>query len=379
MQAVPIPLQADVSLDRIGRPSPFTRSETVDPQEEASLKRKYILLERENAELSENLAIARRAINRLEREKKFILERLLEFEGQDILDSSDTDTNSSESESSSDLDGAESDDKLFSIKVPKPIVEIVAPEEPAAAPDAELLGLCTAVVRNRPCRSKALSGSRYCWHHAPLDPNSPFIWCQYRDPSKKNKKCSIPVLKSKASPYCKYHENKADEQPESASASTSTGAAASASTTSPNGSTSKPKPKRHKTSHPPKPKAKASATKAAAKPPPKGKARGGGGAAPPADTRAHAPDTSATSTAVGQTPPAKARGTRTRLTPTPPASGSVRTASPQPPEANDDVKEKPHSEPEDEEVEEELIIQEDENEEENDSESIDSEENNDDV
>ncbi len=40
-----------------------------------------------------------------------------------------------------------------------------------------------------------------------MDPASPFVWCQYVDPEK-NKKCSIPVLKVKSVPFCKYHEEK---------------------------------------------------------------------------------------------------------------------------------------------------------------------------
>ncbi|KAH3744206.1 hypothetical protein Pelo_14411 [Pelomyxa schiedti] len=56
------------------------------------------------------------------------------------------------------------------------------------------------------CKSKALNGYRYCWHHAPLDPESPFIFCQYKDPNKRSsKKCYIPVPKKKQYPFCNYH------------------------------------------------------------------------------------------------------------------------------------------------------------------------------
>lgn len=69
--------------------------------------------------------------------------------------------------------------------------------------------ICIALGKDksRTCKNKVLAGLQYCWHHAPLDPNSGFIFCQYVDPTKKaQKKCNIPVPKSKSIPYCNYHE-----------------------------------------------------------------------------------------------------------------------------------------------------------------------------
>ncbi len=43
-------------------------------------------------------------------------------------------------------------------------------------------------------------------HHAPLDPATGFIFCQYRDANKRNaKKCNIPVHKDKPESFCNYH------------------------------------------------------------------------------------------------------------------------------------------------------------------------------
>jgi len=45
-----------------------------------------------------------------------------------------------------------------------------------------------------------------------LDPESPYIYCQYYDPLKKNsKQCNIPVLKSNPEPYCNYHKELAQK------------------------------------------------------------------------------------------------------------------------------------------------------------------------
>jgi len=83
-----------------------------------------------------------------------------------------------------------------------------APADPSKASlDSNLTCIATGKDKTRTCKSKALSGLQYCWHHAPLDPNSGFIFCQYLDPTKKmQKKCNIPVPKSKNVPYCNYHE-----------------------------------------------------------------------------------------------------------------------------------------------------------------------------
>lgn len=69
--------------------------------------------------------------------------------------------------------------------------------------------MCAASIGpNRPCKSRALAGSKYCWRHGPLDPNSEFMFCTYSDPNMK-KKCSNPILKTKEIPFCTYHTPKA--------------------------------------------------------------------------------------------------------------------------------------------------------------------------
>ncbi|GAM27078.1 hypothetical protein SAMD00019534_102530 [Acytostelium subglobosum LB1] len=71
-------------------------------------------------------------------------------------------------------------------------------------------GYCMAFGKDRLCKGKALANCKYCWHHAPLDPNSDFVWCQYENKNKKNsKKCNIPVQKWKLQPFCGYHQTKA--------------------------------------------------------------------------------------------------------------------------------------------------------------------------
>eukprot|EP01121_Diplochlamys_sp_Union-15-3_P000064 TRINITY_DN10055_c0_g1_i1.p1 TRINITY_DN10055_c0_g1~~TRINITY_DN10055_c0_g1_i1.p1 ORF type:complete len:143 (+),score=24.39 TRINITY_DN10055_c0_g1_i1:234-662(+) len=70
--------------------------------------------------------------------------------------------------------------------------------------------MCAAKLGDRVCKSKALNGGDYCWHHAPLDPNSTYVWCNYIDP-KNSKKCNIPVQKNKKLPYCNYHIKAAEE------------------------------------------------------------------------------------------------------------------------------------------------------------------------
>jgi len=183
-----------------------------------SLKRKYRLLEEENADLSEEVIRARRLISRLQNERTFILDRLLQMEK--FYRSSDTDTDtsggsSSESELDSDGGKRKEGNGLSPLgkrpKLDKKEISVIGTPSAVNA-DPESLGLCIAVVRDRPCKSKALSGYKYCWHHAPLDPNSPFIWCQFRGTSSKNKKCSIPVLKTKSAPFCKYHMDQGVEQ-----------------------------------------------------------------------------------------------------------------------------------------------------------------------
>jgi len=169
-----------------------------------TLKRKYRLLEEENADLTEEVIKARRLLSRLQNEKRFMLDRLIKLDNL-LLSDTDTDaesTGSSESEGESDtqikkelLNGTGSPPKRLK----------TGSSQSALNVNPEALGLCVAVVKDRPCKSKALSGQKYCWHHAPLDPNSGFIWCQFGGTASKKKKCMIPVPKDKDMPYCKYH------------------------------------------------------------------------------------------------------------------------------------------------------------------------------
>eukprot|EP01113_Clastostelium_recurvatum_P018988 TRINITY_DN2237_c0_g1_i6.p2 TRINITY_DN2237_c0_g1~~TRINITY_DN2237_c0_g1_i6.p2 ORF type:complete len:309 (+),score=84.67 TRINITY_DN2237_c0_g1_i6:63-989(+) len=82
-----------------------------------------------------------------------------------------------------------------------------AADKAGLSTDSNQMCIAQGKDKSRTCKSKALAGLQYCWHHAPLDPNSGFIFCQYVDPTKKaQKKCNIPVPKSKAVPFCNYHE-----------------------------------------------------------------------------------------------------------------------------------------------------------------------------
>eukprot|EP01096_Ripella_sp_DP13-Kostka_P002806 TRINITY_DN1391_c0_g1_i1.p1 TRINITY_DN1391_c0_g1~~TRINITY_DN1391_c0_g1_i1.p1 ORF type:complete len:245 (+),score=100.94 TRINITY_DN1391_c0_g1_i1:201-935(+) len=68
--------------------------------------------------------------------------------------------------------------------------------------------ICIGHGKDGPCKSAPLEGCDYCWHHSPLDPNSPFVFCQYLHPTKKTKKCNIPVSKSENLLLCNYHKRK---------------------------------------------------------------------------------------------------------------------------------------------------------------------------
>ncbi|GAM17813.1 hypothetical protein SAMD00019534_009880 [Acytostelium subglobosum LB1] len=72
-------------------------------------------------------------------------------------------------------------------------------------------GFCMAFGKDRHCKSKALANCRYCWHHAPLDPNSGYVWCLFVSANKK--KCNIPVQKSKGQSFCAYHQNQGGSKP----------------------------------------------------------------------------------------------------------------------------------------------------------------------
>jgi hypothetical protein len=182
---------------------------------ESPLGEQYKLLEEENARLSASLLRARRVVSRLNREKNFILGRLLQYEGWEASDSGTDSISSEDDEGAS--DPVSDSDQPSEVEPPTKKAKRTAKRDRLPSPREEMVsesetGLCVAVVKKRPCKSKALTGFKYCWHHAPLDPNSPFTWCQFVDTTKKkNKKCSIPVLKTKPRPFCKYHEQKMDD------------------------------------------------------------------------------------------------------------------------------------------------------------------------
>lgn len=76
--------------------------------------------------------------------------------------------------------------------------------------DANAVMCAASIGPNRPCKSRALAGSQYCWRHGPLDPNSEFMFCTFTSESGSNKKkCSNPILKTKEIPFCTYHTPKA--------------------------------------------------------------------------------------------------------------------------------------------------------------------------
>lgn len=156
-----------------------------------ALQHRCAQLEEENARLSSKLLRARRLIARVEKEKSFVLGRLLQYEGWQASDSG-TDTNSSGEEEEEDHDegiemsddGSDSEQSSESEPPAKKAKRglkrdrLPSPRDDAFAGESDG-GLCVAVVKKRPCKSKALAGFKYCWHHAPLDPNSPFTWCQF--------------------------------------------------------------------------------------------------------------------------------------------------------------------------------------------------------
>jgi hypothetical protein len=55
----------------------------------------------------------------------------------------------------------------------------------------------------RPCKSRAQIGSKFCYHHQPMDPNSEYVTCEFQS----KKKCSLPVRKDAPRPrLCKRHQ-----------------------------------------------------------------------------------------------------------------------------------------------------------------------------
>lgn len=176
-----------------------------------ALKKKYKSLSDETSTLTDALTQAKKRIARLHKERSFLLDRLLKYEQV----SSDSD--SSPSSLSSDEERPRKmarREALAGFGLNRPAVK------PRAAPkekdENSNVQLCIGRGKDdRPCKSKALPGFKHCWHHAPLDPNSPFVFCQYIDTSKRiPKKCSIPVGKEKELPYCNYHVKRIAPQAE---------------------------------------------------------------------------------------------------------------------------------------------------------------------
>lgn len=81
-----------------------------------------------------------------------------------------------------------------------------APGKPlgaATAVAAEPENPCAGFIgEGRPCRSKALADSAYCWRHSPLDPKSGMVYCSHM---KKGKRCTNPILATSAEQLCKVH------------------------------------------------------------------------------------------------------------------------------------------------------------------------------
>eukprot|EP01111_Echinosteliopsis_oligospora_P005062 TRINITY_DN1823_c0_g1_i1.p1 TRINITY_DN1823_c0_g1~~TRINITY_DN1823_c0_g1_i1.p1 ORF type:complete len:312 (-),score=93.93 TRINITY_DN1823_c0_g1_i1:115-1050(-) len=174
--------------------------------------------------MSGEIELLKASIKKLEKEKSFLLDRLLMHE---VLSS-----DSEGEEQNSEVSEAERPAKRFkkeeapkvaapqhqTLPAPAPPVPAPAPAKksiklavkkaPVVPQVEEELQMCQALGKDgvKPCKSKALSGFRYCWHHAPLDPSTGFIFCQYVNRNKKNpKKCTIPVDKTNSEPYCNYH------------------------------------------------------------------------------------------------------------------------------------------------------------------------------
>lgn len=172
-----------------------------------SLKKKYKTIAADKEAADQQLTLARKRLIRLQKERSFLLDRLLQYEQV----SSDSDSVSSPSDSGEERDIERPAKKL---KKEDPVVRVtVGPTTgykkttaKSKAKDTSEEQVCSARGKDKPCKSKALQGFKYCWHHAPLDPATGFIFCQYRDVNKRNaKKCNIPVHKDKPEPFCNYH------------------------------------------------------------------------------------------------------------------------------------------------------------------------------
>eukprot|EP01133_Synstelium_polycarpum_P005277 gene5277-6115_t len=246
----------------------------------SSLKKRYSIISVEKDQLNLQLEQAKKQIKQLGKEKRFLLDRLLKFEEvssdsdkrerdrelRESLRNEQRDSDRSDRGERSDKErsgkGRKSNGRLggqmhtrppgpgsktspdryssdLAQSPPTPTTPVVVtPQQPSpqvvannnssalatstppagTAPLVAVEGYCQAYGKDRLCKSKALPNCMYCWHHAPLDPNSGFQWCKYVANNKKNsKKCNIPVLKSKNQLYCGYHQSKTNGTPSSKS------------------------------------------------------------------------------------------------------------------------------------------------------------------
>jgi len=152
-----------------------------------SLKQKYDSLVMEAYVLADQLYLAKRKIRKLKKENSFLLDKLTKGGEKDIDDYLNQ--------------GSESDEETRQVTIP--MKRKNPPKEDSQPKDDMRDQLCAAVGKDgKPCKSKALNGYRYCWHHAPLDPDSPYTYCQYK---KGNKACNIPIAKKRDVLYCNYH------------------------------------------------------------------------------------------------------------------------------------------------------------------------------
>lgn len=190
-----------------------------------TLKKKYKTVTADKESIDQQLSIAKKRVLRLQKERSFLLDRLLQYEQV----SSDSDTSSS----SSDEEEEREREREVLMERPAKRVRKDTSEAPAvrvtvgdrgypperrrrSGPRVRESGeeqVCIARGKDKPCKSKALQGFKYCWHHAPMDPATGFIFCQYRDANKRNaKKCNIPVHKDKPEPFCNYHVKRLQRQ-----------------------------------------------------------------------------------------------------------------------------------------------------------------------
>eukprot|EP00026_Physarum_polycephalum_P013150 Phypoly_transcript_13523.p1 GENE.Phypoly_transcript_13523~~Phypoly_transcript_13523.p1 ORF type:complete len:262 (-),score=47.27 Phypoly_transcript_13523:25-810(-) len=186
-----------------------------------ALKKKHKTLVTDKEGVDQQLMLTKKRVARLQKERSFLLDRLLQYEQV----SSDSESERSSPESN---DEKERDDMRPAKKIkreePPVKVNIVNGREgreggggrrgarQRTKGDSEEQ-VCIARGKDKPCKSKALQGFKYCWHHAPLDPATGFIFCQYRDANKRNaKKCNIPVHKDKPEPFCNYHVKRLQKQ-----------------------------------------------------------------------------------------------------------------------------------------------------------------------